>query len=75
MVILALGPLRLDELPEVRFEVPFNLIGKSAMAFSTGQSWCLLKSWYTDEGPEQEFQYCFADRLNQSLVSSVVQAS
>ena len=30
---------------------------------------------YTDEGPEQGFQCCFADRLKQSLVSSSAQAT
>ena len=44
------------------------------MAFLTDQSWRVLKSWYTCEGPEQEFRRCFTDGLNQSLVSSVTQA-
>ena len=47
------------------FEFPFNLIGKLTVTFSTGQSWCVLKSWYTDGGQEQIFQ-C-------RLVLSVVQ--
>ena len=38
------------ELPEMRFEVLFNLIGKSTMAFLTGQSWRVLKSWYKGNG-------------------------
>ena len=33
-----------------------------------------LKSWNTDEGPDQRFWPCFAAGLNHSLVSSVVQA-
>ena len=37
----------LNQLPEERFEFPFNLIGKSTMAFLTGQSWRVLKSWST----------------------------
>ena len=41
--------------------------------FLTGQSWHVLKSWYTGGNPEQEFWHCFADGLNQSLISSVVQ--
>ena len=66
-----MGPqLTLDELPEVRFEFPFILIGKRTMAFLTGQSWRVLKSWCTGGRPEQEFRNCFADGLNQSLVSS-----
>ena len=40
----------LKELPEMRFEVLFNLIGKSTMAFLTGQSWRVLKSWYKGKG-------------------------
>ena len=30
--------------------------------FLTGQSWQVLKSWYTGGDPEQEFQHCFADK-------------
>ena len=30
---MVLGPNGLNELPEMRFEFPFNLIGKLAMAF------------------------------------------
>ena len=42
------GPNGLNKLPEMSVEYPFNLLGKSAMAFITGQSWCIcLKSWYT----------------------------
>ena len=44
------------------------------MAFLTGQSWRVLKSGYTGGGLEQGFRRCFADGLNQSLVSSVTQA-
>ena len=69
------APNGLNELPEVRFEFPFILIGKSTMAFLTGQSWRVLKSWYTGGGPEQGFRRCFADRLNQSLVLSAAQAT
>ena len=43
-------PNRLNDLQEVRFEFPFNLIGKSTMAFLSGQSWRVLKSWYTGAG-------------------------
>ena len=44
------------------------------MVFSTSQSWRVLKSWYTGEGQKLGFWRCFADGLNQSLVSSVAQA-
>ena len=43
-------------------------------AFSTGQSWRVLKSWYTGESPEEGFRRSLADGLNQSVVSSVAQA-
>ena len=52
-----------NELPEMRFEFPSNLIGKSAMAFSTGQSWRVLKSWYTGGSPEEGFRRSLADGL------------
>ena len=45
------------------------------MAFLTGQSLRVLKSWYTGGGPEQGFRRCFADGLNQSLVLSAAQAT
>ena len=68
-------PNGLNELLEVCFEFLFILlIGKSTMAFLTGQSWHILKSWYPGEGPQQGFWRCFTDGLNQSLVSSVAQA-
>ena len=67
-------PNGLNKLPEMRFEFPFILIGKSTMNFLAGQSWHVFKSWYTGGGPEG-FRRCFADGLNQSLVSSVVQAT
>ena len=69
------APNGLNELPEVRFELPFILIGKSTMALLTGQSWRILKSWYTGGGLKQGFRRCFADGLNQSLVLSAAQAT
>ena len=44
------------------------------MTFLTGQSWRLLKSWYTAEGSEQGFRRWLADGLTRGLVSSVAQA-
>ena len=64
----------MDELPLVRFKFPFILIGKSTVAFLKGQSWHVLKSWYTSVGPEQGFRRCFADEHNRSLVLPVAQA-
>ena len=66
-ISLSLGLNGVNELSVMRFKFPFILIGKSTMAFLKGQSWRV--------GPEQGFQRCFADRLNQSLVSSVAQAN
>ena len=34
---------------------------KSTMAFLTGQSWRVVKSWYTGGAPEQGFRRCCAD--------------
>ena len=51
----------LNKLPKVRFEFPFNMIGKSTMAFWACQSWHILKSWYTGWDPEQRFWHCFID--------------
>ena len=64
----------MDEFPLVRFKFPFILIGKSTVAFLKGQSWHILKSWYTRAGPEQGFRLCFVDERNQSLVLPVAQA-
>ena len=61
--------------PEMRFEFPFILIGKLTIAFFKQVSHgAVIKSWYTGGGPEQGFWHCFADGLDQSLVSSVAQA-
>ena len=72
---LFLSPNELNKLLEVHFEFPFILIVKSTVSFLTGQSLQVIKSWYTGGTPEQGFWCCFADRLNQSLVSSVGQAT
>ena len=64
------APNGLNELPEVRFESSFMLIGKSTMAFLTGQScqsWRIHKFWYTGGDPEQGFRCCFADGLNREV--------
>jgi len=41
------APNRLNELPEMRFEICFNLIGELTAAFLIGQLWHAVKSWYT----------------------------
>ena len=70
-------PISLTWVPygRMRFEFPFNLVGKSTIAFLAGQSWHVLKSQYTGGGSaEQGVWRCFADGLNLSLVLSVTQA-
>ena len=57
------------------FEFPFILIGKLTTAFSTDQSWRVLKSWYTGRDQEQGFQRCFAMGFNQNLASFVALAN
>ena len=43
---------------------------KKQRPFLTGQSWRVLKSGYTAGSPEQGFRRCFADGVNQRLISS-----
>ena len=45
-------PDGLNELKEQRFEFPFILIGKWTMELLIGQSWRVVKPWYTGGGPE-----------------------
>ena len=56
------GPL--IELPEMRLEFPFNLIGQSSSTFLTGKSWLFRESWYTAEGNNKDFGsgYCSITR-------------
>ena len=74
-VSLFLAHNGLNELSEMHFEFPSILIDKSTMAFLTGQSWRVLKCWYTGGGPEEGFQRCCADGLNKRLISSSAQAT
>ena len=48
-------PNSLNKLPEMLFVFPFNPTGKSTMAFLTGQSWYILKSWYTGGAQNNDF--------------------
>ena len=59
------APNGVNELPEVRFEFPFILIGQWAMAFLIGQSWRV----HNYVGPEQGFRFFIADGLNQTFSS------
>ena len=63
----------LNELPEVRFKFPFNLIGKLIMAFLTGQSWRVVKSWYTSGAQTKDFGAVSQKDLTRSLDPSLVQ--
>ena len=48
------APNRLKELPEVSFQFPFDLILANWKGlFLTGQSWRVLKPWYTSGSTEQ----------------------
>ena len=58
----------LDELLEMRFEFPFNLIGKSTIPLITGISWRVFKSLRTG-GSKTRIRCCLADRLNQKFSS------
>ena len=68
-------PTDSTKLLEIQFELPFKLSSKSTMALSKGQSWRILKSYYTGVGLEQGFPRCSADGLNQRLALSVEQAN
>ena len=63
------APNGLNELTEMRFKFPFNLIGKSTMALLTGQSKRVIKSWYT--GAQNKDFYAV---LQTDLGPSVAQA-
>ena len=62
------APNRLNELPEMHFEICFNLIGELTVAFLKGQWWHAIKSWYTGGSALNK------GFSNQKLVLSVVQA-
>ena len=72
---LVWAPYGLSKLPEVCFKFLFNMIGKSVMAFFNGpimvRTQILVHRW----GPRTRFWHCFADGLNQSLVSFLVHAT
>ena len=69
------APKELGKLPEVRFEFCFKLISQLNNGFLTGQSWCMLISWYTANGPEQGFRRWLGHMdLTRSLVPSMEKA-
>ena len=63
LISLLWVPNRLNELLEMLFKFPFNLIGKLTMADLTGQSWHILKTWYKSGGPGHRFWNCFTDQF------------
>ena len=74
-ISLTRAPNELNKLPEVRFEFLFILIGKSTMAFSTGQSWRVL-NLATQVGVQNKaFGDVSQTELTRVLVSFVVQAN
>ena len=68
-------PNRLNELLGMRFEFPFNLVGRSTMAFLKGESWRVLKSWYTGGAQNKDFCVVSQTDLTRSLFQSVARAS
>ena len=69
------APNGLNELLEMRFKLPFNLIRKLIVALLTGQSWHVLKSWNTRVGAQnQDFGAVSQTDLTRSLDPSVAQA-
>ena len=52
----------------MRFEFSFKLIGKSTMAFLTGQSWRVLKSWTQAGAQNKDFAADSQTDLTRSLV-------
>ena len=64
----------LNKLPESAFRISFILIGKSTMPFFKRPVMLRTQIRIHRWGPEQGFRGCFAEGLNQSLVSSVAQA-
>ena len=74
-ISLAWAPNGLNELPEVRFEFLFILIGKSTMAFSTGQSWRVLNLGTRVGVQNKDFGDVSQTELTRVLVSFVVQAN
>ena len=64
----------LNKVPEVRFEFPFIVIGISTMAFLTGQSWHILKFWYTGGAQNKDIGAISQTGFTKSLVPCVAQA-
>ena len=71
-LISAGAPNGLNELPEVRLEFPFKLIGKG---FLRGQSRRVLQSWYKGWAQNKDFGAVSQTDLNRSVFPSVAQDS
>ena len=59
--LFRVGPQRTQRITVDEF--PSNVIGKSTTAFLSGQSWRVLKSWYTGGETKQGLRRRFADEL------------
>ena len=59
----------------MRLEVLFNLIGKSTMVLQRADHGAYSNPGTQVGGLEQGFWHCFTEGLNQSLISSVAQAT
>ena len=59
----------------MRFEVLFNLIGKSTMALQRANHGAYSHPGTHVGGLEQGFWHCCTEGLNQSLISSMAQAT
>ena len=72
--ILVLDPQRTQRITGSAFRIPLQPAWRSRQTkqrpFLSGQSWRVLKSGYTAGSPQQGFRRCFADGVNQSLISS-----
>ena len=72
-MIVVLDPQQTQRIIGSAFRIFLHLDWQSRQTkqrlFLAGQSWHVLKSGYTAGSPEQGFRRCFADRVNQSLIS------
>ena len=68
-----MGPQRTQQITGNEFKFPFNLMGKSTMAFQTRQSWHVLKSGYTGGAQNNDFSPVLQVDVSRGLVSAVAE--
>ena len=73
-LIIVLGSQWTPQITGSAFWISLQHYWQISDGFLRGQSWRVLKSWYTSRDPEQGFWRFFSDELNRSLVSSVTRA-